>query len=208
MIFLSNDFSKVKRLVTTIAIVALSKNTFSQGPFVGISVNSKSYATLSLGQSVLNAIELGATYSPRVDKKTLGGFIGGNLKVPLYYFPVVDNYTSFILLGFYSNATFGKVFYPRLDKNQQAFTAISKSDWGGVYGGGLEIMFLNTKFNFSIPIEIGRGKLHFTQRFSDQDPILNGGYKLIKSTFINAGIRIFFMKSKCENYTQELLNGG
>lgn len=177
----------------------------SQGLFLGATAGEKGLTGFKAGYSLGGILEIGAMYNPLLKKSSNGGYAGGLLKLPLYYKPIGTTYSSTFLFGVNLSGNAGLVLYPKADTlSLTNAVKVAKNDLGRAVSLGFELMWFGESLGISIPIDLGYGKMHFTQSFDRADP---NTFHLKNDLYVMAGIKIFLSRNHCRDYIENL-NGG
>lgn len=159
---------------------------------------------IRVGTTIKNIFEVSAHFHPKLPKLNNPGFAGGNIKLLLFYFPLIQKYESAFLMGTLLDYTAGVIFLPNITS---PIVALKKTAFGNAGSIGLEFMRIGQGILISIPIELGYGRLHFNQQFADQIPDPISGYNLQSTAYILMGFKIFLSMKSCDDYIEKLRNG-
>lgn len=190
--------------VITFLFILTFHTSHGQGPFMGITIGNPEQGLLGarLGTTIANRVEAYAMYHPQLQKFNNPGYYGLSVKYPFNYFSLSEGYESMTILSMYVNYTGGMIHVPKFDAGNSTSTA-KKFVYGHAPAVGVELMRFG-KFSFSVPLELGFGRMHFNQTFKDQTPDPVTGYTLQSSIFLMAGFKFFISSSKCDEYIQNL----
>jgi hypothetical protein len=153
------------------------------------------------GMSIMGIAEAGVWYHPQWGDKAAPGYLGGIAKLPFRYKVIKEFEASTLILGSYSTLNLGSIKLP-IPKGSAETASRRSLGWALSFGG--ELMVFKSGLIFSIPLELGIGKMHFNQGFEGQEVQTSADYKLGPTLFMSTGIRLFFFKNKCDEYISNL----
>jgi hypothetical protein len=187
-------------LFLSLLTIGMALKGHSQGPYAALLVTPVGIGFAG-GLSIMGMAEVGAWYHPQFGDKSAPGYIGGIFKRPFRYKTIKEFEASTLILGSYSTLNLGAIKLP-IPKGSTETVSRRTLGWSLSYGG--ELMVFKSGVIFSIPLELGIGKMHYNQGFEGQEVQTSADYKLGPTLFMMVGIRLFFFKNKCDEYISNL----